>query len=404
MKKFYMIFIAMLALSIANAQWIKSNAPNGYWIWSITAKDTNCYAAVWTQGIYRSNDYGLTWTEKNKGIKDLQIKCLEITDSFVYAAGWSVNRSNNQGENWTEVRNGLLSLYTYSLAHNETYTYVGSLGGLVFYSTNDGDLWNTIPIPGINSSIIELVVVDSILFAGTAGDGIFRTKDKGSHWESVNSGLTNLTIQALGVSGTTMYAGTYFDKFFISTDYGENWINSTGNLPLAPDNPVRAIALDGSIIFVGLRSGVYVSQNHGASWNCINEGLTNISIMSLAVFGPNLIAGTEGNGIWFRPLSDIYNFLSIPDGDVSQGFSLSQNYPNPFSVGTTICFNLPFPTNATLKIYDQSGNTESVIADGILAEGTHKTCFDGGRLPNGIYYLKLTAGPFIQIRKIVKLR
>jgi hypothetical protein len=391
-------------LNIVNAQWIQSNAPNNYWIWGMSAEDTSCYAAVWTQGIYRSDNYGLTWTPKNNGINNLQIKRIEITDSCVYSAGWSVNRSNNQGENWTEVNNGLLSLYTYSLAHSDTYVYVGSLGGYVYYSSDNGDMWNPVPIPGIDSysSIVDMVVIDTMLFAGTENSGIYRTKDNGANWEPVSNGLTDLRILSLEASGTTLYTGTYFDKFFISTDYGENWINSTGNLPLTPGNTISAIALDGSVIFVGLRrGGVYISQDHGASWQIINEGLTNNNIMSLVVSGSNLIAGTEGYGIWYRSLSDIYNYLNIPAGDVSPGFSLSQNYPNPANTGTMICFNLPYRMHATLEIYNQSGNIAALLADGVLAAGPNKAFFDGSLLPNGVYYCRLTAGPFCQTMKIV---
>jgi len=404
MKKLFALIIGVFTLNIVNAQWIQSNAPNNYWIWGMSAEDTCCYAAVWTQGIYRSDDYGQTWTAKNNGINDLQIKRIEIAGSSVFSAGWSVNRSNNQGENWTEVNNGLLSLYTYSLAHSDTYVYVGSLGGYVYYSSYNGNMWNPIPIPGIASysSIAGMVVIDTLLFAGTENNGVYRTKDNGANWEPVNNGLTNLTILALGVSGNTLYAGTYFDKFFISTDFGENWINSTGNLPLAPDNTVSSIAFDDSVIFVGLsRGGVYISQDHGASWQNINEGLTNHYIMSLAVSGSNLIAGTVGYGIWYRSLSDIYNYLNFPAGDVSQGFSLSQNYPNPASTGTMICFNLPYRMHALLEVYDQLGNIAAVLADDVRASGPNKVFFDGSLLPNGIYYCRLTAGPFSQTMKIV---
>ena len=407
MKKLLSLIIGVITLNIVNAQWIQSNAPNNYWIWGMSAEDTSCYAAVWTQGIYRSDDYGLTWTAKNNGINDLQIKRIEIAGSSVFSAGWSVNRSNNQGENWTEVNNGLLSLYTYSLAHSDTYVYVGSLGGYVYYLSDNDNYWTPIPIPGIASysSIVDMVVIDTMLFAGTENNGIYRTKDNGANWEPVSNGLTNLSILSLEVSGTTLYAGTYFDKFFISTDYGETWINSTGNLPLAPDNTVSAIAFDDSVIFVGLkRGGVYISQDHGASWQNINDGLTNNYIMSLVVSGSNLIAGTVGYGIWYRSLSDIYNFLNIPNPVISFSFGLGQNYPNPVISGTTICFTLPCRSMATLNIFDPSGKSVAKLADGDFAAGEHKVFFDASGLPNGVYYYRLIAGPFIQSRKIVLAR
>jgi len=397
--------ILVFNVNTINAQWTQSNVPNGYWIWGMAAKDTNLYAAVWTKGVYRSNDDGLIWTEMNNGLTSLEVKCIEITDSCVFTAGWGVSRSDDQGENWTEVNNGLISLYTYSLAHNEMYTFVGSLGGLVFYSANDGELWNPIPINETDKSIIELVVMDSMLFAGTDGSGIFRTSDNGAHWESVNNGLTNLQILSLEVSGTTLYAGTYWDGFFISTDYGESWVNSANNLPVAPDNTIYGIAFDDSNIFVGFNSGgVYISQDNGASWQGINSGLGSTSIHSLEVSGPNLVAGTWGNGIWLRPLSEIYNFLDVQSKIPAPDIALGQNYPNPVKSITTMPIYLPYKTDISIKLFDNTGRTIAVIAEGNFTPGEHKIVFNGSFLPNGVYYYTLSSDKLIETKSFVVLK
>jgi photosystem II stability/assembly factor-like uncharacterized protein len=401
---FLFLFVVFNANTI-NAQWIQSNAPTGTIIWGMAANDTNLYAAVWTQGVYCSNDYGLTWAGKNNGLASLLVKCFEITDSYVFEAGWGVSRSSDQGANWTEVNNGLTSLYTFSLAHTDMYTYVGSLGGLVFYSANNGDLWNPIPIGATNNSINELAVIDAMLFAGTDGSGIFRTSDNGANWEPVSNGLANLQILSLEVSGSTLYAGTYWDGFFISTDYGANWINSTNNLPVAPDNTINAIAFDGSTIFVGLNhNGVYVSQDNGASWLGINEGFIYPWIRSLAVSGPNLVAGTFDNGIWWRPLTEIYNFLDIPPKDMAREFALGQNYPNPVKSTTLIPINLPNNANVSIKVFDKTGRMLAIIAEGYFTQGKHKVSFDGSFLPNGIYYYTLTSGIYTQTRSLAVIR
>jgi photosystem II stability/assembly factor-like uncharacterized protein len=409
MKAINYLFLCLLCCLIQqktiNAQWIQSNAPNTNWIWGMAAKDTNLYAAVWTQGVSRSNDDGLTWTAINNGLTTLQIKRLDISDSYVFASGWGVSRSNDHGANWTEVNNGLTSLYTYALAHTDMYTYVGSLAGLVFYSANNGDLWNPIPISATNYGINELVVVDSMLFAGTDGSGIFRTSDNGAHWEPVNNGLTNLQILSLEASDSVLYAGTYWDGFFISSDYGANWVNSTGNLPVAPGNTIDAIAIDASTIFVGFNhGGVYTSKDNGANWQGINQGFVYPGIHSLEISGPNLIAGTFDYGIWWRPLTEIYDFLDVPQKDMATEFALEQNYPNPFKSITLIPINLPHSADISVRLIDKTGRTMAIIAEGYFTQGEHKVSFDGSFLQNGIYYYTLASGNYTQTRSLAVIR
>lgn len=45
-------------------------------------------------------------------------------------------------------------------------------------------------------------------------------------------------------------------------------------------------------------NGVYLSTDNGSSWTAVNSGLTNTSILSLAVMGTNLFAGTAGSGVY----------------------------------------------------------------------------------------------------------
>jgi hypothetical protein len=146
------------------------------------------------------------------------------------------------------------------------------------------------------------------------------------------------------------------------------WIQTNG--PYGGD--VRCFAVSDSNLFAGtlLGGGVFLSTNNGASWTAINNGLTStltsISVHALAVNGSNLFAGTFGGGVWRRPLSE----LTAVEDDFSQapiGFTLEQNYPNPFWSGATsparsggnpttiIRYQLPKTTQVVLKIYNTFG-------------------------------------------------
>lgn len=405
MKKSIIMSAILCATLVSQAQWIRSNYQEAYRIWGMAVNDTNLYAAIWTRGIYRSNDDGQTWTMKSNGLTHTSVKCLESTNTHVYVAGWGVSRSGDYGENWADVNNGLLSLYTYSLAHTDDYIYVGSLGGYVYYSANNGDLWNAIPISNTDKGINKMVVLDTMLFAGTDGGGIFRTGNNGAHWEPVNNGLAGLTVYNLEMSGNKLYASTYWEGLYCSADHGETWVSIANNLPLAPDTYVLSIVIDGSTLFAGLsRQGVYVTQDQGITWYNISEGIGNQTINALEVSGNYLVAGTEATGIWYRPLADIYNYLEVQLKETDSGFSLGQNYPNPAKSLTTITFSVPYRTNVNMRLYDQSGALLATMADEYYSQGSHQAYFDAGKLPDGVYYYQLKAGPFISTRKLVLIK
>lgn len=85
-------------------------------------------------------------------------------------------------------------------------------------------------------------------------------------------------------------------------------------------------------------------------------------------------------------------------------FSLSQNYPNPFNPETVIEFALPVAGEATLKVYDVTGREVATLLDQPLAAGVHRANFDASRLPSGLYFYRLDAGPHSMTRKMVLLR
>jgi hypothetical protein len=58
----------------------------------------------------------------------------------------------------------------------------------------------------------------------------------------------------------------------------------------------------------------------------------------------------------------------------------------------------------TLKIYDVLGKVVSTLVNGNYKPGTCEATFDGGSLPSGIYFYKLQAGEFSEVKKMVLIK
>jgi polyhydroxybutyrate depolymerase len=80
---------------------------------------------------------------------------------------------------------------------------------------------------------------------------------------------------------------------------------------------------------------------------------------------------------------------------------LFQNYPNPFNPSTTIKYELPKSSVVRLSVYDMLGREVSVLVNERMNAGVHEVKFDGSNLASGVYFYRLTAGGFVQAKKLV---
>ena len=75
----------------------------------------------------------------------------------------------------------------------------------------------------------------------------------------------------------------------------------------------------------------------------------------------------------------------------SSGFSLSQNYPNPFSSSAVITFQTSEYTPIELVVYDALGREIRMLFHGSVEAGSYSSTFDSSNLPNGVYFYRLSA-------------
>jgi len=85
-------------------------------------------------------------------------------------------------------------------------------------------------------------------------------------------------------------------------------------------------------------------------------------------------------------------------------FNVYQNYPNPFNPVTKIKYELPVNGNVSIKIFDINGRLIKTLLNENKNAGRYEIEFNGGNLASGIYYYRIEAGSFSQVRKMILLK
>lgn len=322
--------------------WNKFNSINS--IYNMFTHDDYIFLTTFNDEIFRSTDFGNSWTNTDKGITALYIDRLSnIGNKIVAGSSFRSFYTINDGERW---HNECFDSCNYSITSivkkGDSY-YAGTRSNGVFKSTDGGIKWFCIndgltnlkinKLINVNDNILvstgdylekvngvfllnpdciswqvrsngltdklvtDFVNIGPVIFAGTRTKGIFKTDDYGISWTPVeiNLKLYTQTITCLAVLGNSIYAGTSNDGLLVSTDLGKSWEKTWDKEYDAISN----IIVNGNTILISISwKGVFKSTNGGKSWSEFNKGLINKHITCLLLTDGYLYAGTNGSGVW----------------------------------------------------------------------------------------------------------
>ena len=90
-------------------------------------------------------------------------------------------------------------------------------------------------------------------------------------------------------------------------------------------------------------------------------------------------------------------------------YILYQNYPNPFNPSTSVKFQVPTTSNVTIKIFNMLGQEVRTLYAGQVLRGTYNVQWDGlnnsgKKMSSGAYIYRMTAGDFVQSKKMILLK
>ena len=311
-------------------------------------------------------------------------------------------RSSNNGQSWSKMSLTLTAPQSdavCAITCDGSTVYAGTTCGL-FKSTNNGSAWTKLS-NGIhaNQKVYALLFCNSKLYAGTE-DGVYFSDNNGTSFTQIgfdNTAISSLVNTPNGVTAVTFRNGVHY-----TNNDGANWtavdLGQSANIPA-----FTAITANNSLLFG--TNGV-ISVNDGFSSHT-SEGLEGKNILQLAVCGNYLFAGTNADGVWRIPLSNLTDISG--NTPVPSSPNLSQNYPNPFNPTTVIRYQLAVNSKVSLKIYNALGQEMRALVNGHETAGTRQVIWDGkdhrGQpVSSGVYLYRLECGRFTKTMKMMMVK
>jgi photosystem II stability/assembly factor-like uncharacterized protein len=219
--------------------------------------------------------------------------------------------------------------------HNPDILYFGS--NKLYRSMNKGDTMIAITkdltkgskggdVPyGTLTAIAESPLRFGLLYTGTDDGNIHVSKDAGFSWTLISAPPKKgvALAQNLWVSRITPSAfkdGTVYvslngyrnDDFnpylYVSEDHGATWNVIGKNLPAEPINVIKEDPRQPNILYVGTDGGLYVSFNRGQSFMMWNGGLPKsvpVHDIAIQVRENEIVLGTHGRSIYIAKLDEV---------------------------------------------------------------------------------------------------
>ena len=110
---------------------------------------------------------------------------------------------------------------------------------------------------------------------------------------------------------------------------------------------------------------------------------------------------TEIGNTWNKQLPYLLTNVFNNETEMVKEFRLGQNYPNPFNPVTDINFDVPKTGLVQLSVYDILGKEVEVLVNDVLQPGRYKASFDASKLASGIYFYRISASNFSDIKRMI---
>lgn len=177
----------------------------------------------------------------------------------------------------------------------------------------------------------------------------------------------------------------------VNLNPGKYWVNVYAKMERAPDSSVYAWATS---------SASFGSPFHWRDPQFVFDTISNWKP------GNQVVIGGGQHDLMFKLTGTIDTSVSIQHigSEIPDGYLLKQNYPNPFNPSTSIEFSIPQKAFISLKVYNILGEEVGNLVNDELSPGNYRFNFDASNLTSGVYFYRINAGSFTEVRKMLLIK
>lgn len=216
---------------------------------------------------------------------------------------------------WQQV-GGLFGEPVYSVRATGTRLFALTQTG-VYRSDNNGSSWAQIPQLFL-ANVVERLAVSGDTITVYANPESYISIDNGDTWNELTA-PAGVFSSDVASGGGKAYMSTYGDYFYTSDNSGATWTQVTQGLT-TPE--INCISTEGSTVYVGTDDGIFKSTNSGTSFSF--SGLSGEYVNKVYVKSPNVFAYTAtgiyksgDNGATWAAFQPAIGFADILDFAVS---------------------------------------------------------------------------------------
>ncbi|MBS1494134.1 MAG: Cys-Gln thioester bond-forming surface protein [Bacteroidetes bacterium] len=293
----------------------------------------------------------------------------------------SVNVPNGEFEYNTNI--GIMAGASLSLTCANGFKDAAFIGGGV-YGSYAGPSSTITQFSNVVTSGNPTAPANSLIFPGGArlkgnlGDKVYIGRSLDGSYEGINlTNFSKLKFEAFG-SGTM--------SVYLEVKSGNNVYYPFVNVPLTSTVTTREIVLSTFLV-----NGQPVDLNNVSMVYFQLTKSLNPSLSSYDYTVQNAVMISNSVGI-------NTNSTDVKD------YALDQNYPNPFNPVTKIAFSIPKQGNVTLKVYNMLGKEVASLVNGFRNVGNYEVNFDGANMASGVYFYKLEAEGFSDVKRMMLVK
>ena len=216
---------------------------------------------------------------------------------------------------------------------------------------------------------------------------------------------------------------TYNELILLTKKTNTNWQIDTTQLATVYYGVQPVVAQDTIYLYLysnSLYTGSLVKYSNGGftgpedfSPSDSTEKIIDIKTVGSSLLPFAYVVKAENNEYYIKvgKLNNITTGINNIDV-LPQKFVLEQNYPNPFNPSTVIKYSIPsvvgnvhvHSTKVELKIYDILGHVVSTLVNKKQIPGNYEVNFNATHLSSGLYFYRISAGEFVDVKKMMLLK